>query len=62
MTDVARRIGDGDFDAPVGVSRRDEIGDLARGFELMQSRLRTDSLTGLASREAAKPRSGGSTS
>jgi diguanylate cyclase (GGDEF)-like protein len=56
LTDAARRIGDGDFDAPVGVSRRDEIGELARGFESMQSRLRTDALTGLANREAAARR------
>jgi len=56
LTDAARRIGDGDLDAPVGVTRRDEIGDLARGFESMQSRLRTDALTGLANREAATRR------
>jgi diguanylate cyclase (GGDEF)-like protein len=56
LTDAARRIGDGDFDVPVGVTRRDEIGDLARGFESMQSRLRTDALTGLANREAATRR------
>jgi diguanylate cyclase (GGDEF)-like protein len=56
LTDAARRIGEGDFDVPVGVSRRDEIGDLARGFESMQSRLRTDALTGLANREAATRR------
>ena len=53
LTDAARRIGEGDLDVPVGVTRRDEIGDLARGFESMQSRLRTDALTGLAN-----PRSG----
>jgi diguanylate cyclase (GGDEF)-like protein len=52
LTDAARRVGEGDFDAPVGVSRRDEIGDLARGFESMQVQLRTDALTGLANREA----------
>jgi diguanylate cyclase len=56
LTDAARRIGDGDLDVPVGVTRRDEIGDLARGFESMQSRLRTDALTGLANREAATRR------
>jgi diguanylate cyclase (GGDEF)-like protein len=56
LTDAARRIGDGDFDAPVGVTRRDEIGDLARGFETMQARLRTDALTGLANREAVTRR------
>lgn len=52
LTRAARRIGDGDLDAPVGVTRRDEIGELARGFETMQWRLRTDALTGLANREA----------
>ncbi len=59
LTAAARRIGDGDFEAPVGVFRRDEIGDLARGFESMQTRLRTDALTGLANREAAKRRLSG---
>lgn len=49
---AAGRIGDGDLDTPVGLSRRDEIGDLARSFERMQARLRTDRLTGLANREA----------
>lgn len=53
LTAAARRIGDGDLDAPVGVTRRDEIGELARGFESMQQRLRTDALTGLANRDAA---------
>ncbi len=57
LTDAARRIGDGDLDTPVGVaSRRDEIGELARGFESMQTRLRTDALTGLANRESASRR------
>ncbi|MDX5410905.1 MAG: diguanylate cyclase [Thauera sp.] len=49
---VAGRIGDGDLETPVGLSRRDEIGELARSFERMQERLRTDRLTGLANREA----------
>jgi diguanylate cyclase (GGDEF)-like protein len=52
LSDAARRIGEGELDKPVGVTRRDEIGDLARSFESMQSRLRTDALTGLANREA----------
>ncbi len=52
LADAARRIGEGELDAPVGVSRRDEIGDLARSFEAMQKRLRTDALTGLANRES----------
>ncbi len=49
---AAGRIGDGDLDTPVGLTRRDEIGELARSFERMQARLRTDRLTGLANREA----------
>jgi diguanylate cyclase (GGDEF)-like protein len=51
LTAAAKRIGDGDLDAPMKVTRGDEIGDLARGFESMQSRLRSDALTGLANRE-----------
>lgn len=51
LTAAAKRIGDGDLDAPMTVTRSDEIGDLARGFESMQSRLRSDALTGLANRE-----------
>jgi diguanylate cyclase (GGDEF)-like protein len=58
LTAAARRIGEGDLDAPVGVTRRDEIGELARGFESMQARLRTDALTGLANRESALRRIG----
>ncbi|MDD2874335.1 MAG: diguanylate cyclase [Azoarcus sp.] len=50
--EAVRKLGDGDLDAPVGVERNDEIGALARSFEAMQSRLRTDKLTGLANREA----------
>lgn len=53
LSDAARRIGEGDLDAPIGVARRDEIGHLARSFEAMQHRLRTDRLTGLANRDAA---------
>ncbi len=51
LTAAAKRIGDGELDAPVAVTRSDEIGDLARGFESMQARLRSDALTGLANRE-----------
>ncbi|MBN8442594.1 MAG: diguanylate cyclase [Thauera sp.] len=53
LSDAARRIGDGDLYASVGVARKDEIGHLARSFEAMQNRLRTDRLTGLANRDAA---------
>lgn len=52
LSEAARRVGDGELDAPVGIERRDEIGALARSFETMQNRLRTDRLTGLANREA----------
>lgn len=47
----ARRFGDGDLDAPVGIDRADEIGSLARSLETMQKRLLTDRLTGIANRE-----------
>jgi diguanylate cyclase (GGDEF)-like protein len=57
LTAAAQRIGDGELDAPVTVTARsDEIGDLARGFASMQSRLRSDALTGLANRETVMRR------
>ncbi|MDO9596264.1 MAG: diguanylate cyclase [Azoarcus sp.] len=52
ISEAARKVGDGELDAPVGVQRSDEIGELARSFEAMQERLRTDKLTGLANRDA----------
>lgn len=52
LSKSARAIGDGDLESPVDVHRNDEIGQLARTFETMQERLRTDRLTGLANREA----------
>ncbi|MGL1834581.1 diguanylate cyclase [Rhodocyclaceae bacterium SMB388] len=52
IKEAARKVGDGELDAPVGVNRRDEIGELARSFENMQLRLQTDELTGLMNREA----------
>lgn len=48
---AARRFGDGEVDAPVGINRIDEIGSLARSLETMQARLLTDRLTGIANRE-----------
>ena len=51
VADAARRLGDGESLPPLGIDRQDEIGDLARSFEVMQYRLRTDRLTGLANRE-----------
>ncbi|MCX9154933.1 diguanylate cyclase [Niveibacterium sp. 24ML] len=59
LSQSARAIGDGDLDSPVGVHRKDEIGQLARSFEAMQERLRTDRLTGLANRDAFMRRLGG---
>ncbi|MBN8487443.1 MAG: diguanylate cyclase [Burkholderiales bacterium] len=49
---AARRVGEGDFNAPLGIRRGDEIGDLAKSFQAMTQRLTTDRLTGLANREA----------
>ena len=52
LKDAAHKVGDGELDAPVGITRRDEIGELARSFEHMQHRLQTDELTGLINRDA----------
>jgi diguanylate cyclase (GGDEF)-like protein len=52
LKEAARRVGEGELDAPVGIHRRDELGELARSFETMQQRLQTDELTGLLNREA----------
>lgn len=52
LAQAARQAGDGDFDAPIRIRRTDEIGDLAESFAVMQHKLSTDRLTGLASREA----------
>lgn len=52
LSQVARKIGDGEFTTPTTINRNDEIGDLARSFEVMQLRLRTDRLTGLDNRES----------
>lgn len=48
---AARRFGEGELDAPIGINRVDEIGSLARSLETMQKRLLTDRLTGIANRE-----------
>lgn len=53
LADAARRVGEGQLDAPLQVQRRDEIGEVARSFAQMQQRLLTDRLTGLSNREAA---------
>ncbi len=52
LSQVARQIGEGHFDTPLKIRRRDEIGDLAHSIGAMRERLATDRLTGLASREA----------
>ena len=49
---AARRVGQGNGAALVESQRKDELGDLARSFSDMQKRLLTDSLTGLANRDA----------
>lgn len=48
---AARRVGEGELDTPIGISRQDEIGELAHSFETMQMQLQTDRLTGIANRE-----------
>ena len=53
---AAQRIGDGDLESPIDIDRADDLGDLARNFRLMQHKLRTDRLTGLANREAVLQR------
>ena len=49
---AARNVGNGDFNAAFDVTRSDEIGDLAKSFRTMQTKLLSDRLTGLANREA----------
>ncbi len=52
LSEAALRVGEGELAWPVGISRADEIGQLASSFETMQQRLQTDALTGLANRES----------
>ena len=52
LADAARRVGDGEPGPLLAVTRRDELGELARSFTDMQHKLLTDQLTGLANREA----------
>lgn len=52
LADAARRVGEGSTATLQAVRRRDELGDLARSFMAMQSKLLTDELTGLANRQA----------
>ncbi len=52
LTEHAKKIGQGQLDTPLILDRDDEIGTLAKSFSIMQTRLLTDKLTGLANREA----------
>jgi diguanylate cyclase (GGDEF)-like protein len=52
LTKLARNVGDGVFNTPMNIQRKDEIGELAQSFSDMQERLLTDRMTGLANREA----------
>lgn len=52
LANAARAMSDGFLDASVPVERNDEIGDLAKSFIDLQTRLLTDRLTGIANREA----------
>lgn len=52
LSDAALQVGNGKLNWPLGVRRPDEIGQLAKNFEIMQQRLQTDSLTRLPNREA----------
>jgi diguanylate cyclase (GGDEF)-like protein len=52
LAEAARRVGEGQAGQMIRTERTDELGELARTFDEMQSRLLTDQLTGLANREA----------
>jgi diguanylate cyclase (GGDEF)-like protein len=49
---AARRVGEGELEAPVSVMRTDEMGQLARSFADMRHQLMTDRLTGVPNRAA----------
>ena len=51
LSTAARRLGEGHLFMPVGIARKDELGELARNFEAMQMSLQTDKLTGAFNRE-----------
>jgi diguanylate cyclase (GGDEF)-like protein len=52
LADAAKALGEGYLYPKIPVTRKDEIGDLARSFSTMQERLLTDRLTGIPNREA----------
>ena len=51
LSAAARRLGEGHLFMPVGIARKDELGELARNFEVMQMSLQTDKLTGVFNRD-----------
>ena len=51
LSTAARRLGEGHLFMPVGIARKDELGELARNFEVMQISLQTDKLTGVFNRD-----------
>ncbi len=51
LTDAAKKIGDGEPLPRLQIHRNDELGQLARTFSEMERNLRTDRLTGAATRE-----------
>ncbi len=52
LQSAALRMGRGELNVPLPHRRRDEIGQLARSLDAMQTELSTDRLTGLTSRTA----------
>ncbi len=52
VVEAARLLGNGQASPHMRLDRRDELGELARSFADMQTRLTTDHLTGLSNREA----------
>jgi diguanylate cyclase (GGDEF)-like protein len=54
LANAARHMGEGHLAPPLVSQRRDELGDLARSFADMQTRLLTDPLTGLYNRNAVQ--------
>ena len=51
LSSAARRLGEGHLYSPVGIARKDELGELARNFEAMHISLQTDRLTNVFNRE-----------
>ena len=52
LTQAAKSIGGGEPFQPLGIDRRDEIGQLAQSFQEMERDLRTDKLTDVLNRES----------